>query len=85
MAKTTFTLRVPGLDVTDVEGCRNTLIGIIGDPEFETYVRGFELSRVSLGGATPVPRGGEIGMGCHIESGGGWGCDVHGGVSTGGR
>lgn len=80
MAKTTFTLRVPGLDITDVEGCRNKLIGIIGTPEFETYVRNFELSRVSLGGAAPTPRGGEVSIGCHADSGGGWGCQIGGSI-----
>ncbi len=78
MAKTTFTLRVPGFDVTDVEGCRNKLIGIIGTPEFEGYVQGFELSRVTLGSAAPAPRGGEASIGCHAESGGGWGCEFGG-------
>ena len=74
MAKTSFMLRIPGCDIGDVEDCRNRVIGIINDPEFETFVRGVELNRVAAGGA-PAPRGGDASVSCRADSNGGWSCE----------
>jgi len=74
MAKTVLEFRVPDCDIGDVDMCRNRMIDVIRDPEFESFIRGLELNRVVAGGA-PTPRGGEGSISCHAESGGGWGCE----------
>jgi hypothetical protein len=77
MAKANFTLRLAGCDITDVQGCRSKLIDVLNDPEFENFVRGFDATLAAASGA-PAPRGGEIGISCHADSGGGWGCRAEG-------
>lgn len=73
MAKNTFEFRIPDCDIDYPARCRDKLIGIINEEEFETFIRGVELTRVASGGS-PAPRGGEASVSCHAESGGGWGC-----------
>jgi len=77
MSKANFMLRIPGCDITDVDGCRNKLIDVFNDPEFETFVRGLDTT-LAAAGAAPAPRGGEISAGCHAENGGNWGCHAEG-------
>lgn len=73
MAKTSFMLRIPGCEITDIDACRNKAIGVINDAEFENFLRGLEINRLAAVDA-PKPRGGEASVGCRAESGGGWSC-----------
>lgn len=77
MAKANFTLRIPGCDITDIDGCRSKLIDVINDSEFANFVGGFNATLAAAGGA-PAPRGGEVEVGCRADSGGGWSCEGKG-------
>ncbi|WP_034161054.1 hypothetical protein [Sphingomonas sp. ERG5] len=71
MAKSNFMFRVPGCDIQDVDGCRNKLIDIFRDPEFDTFVRSFQ-ANLATASTAPAPRGGEASLSGKADSNGGW-------------